>query len=249
MNEHEKSREELLQEIDALQEKIARLEGATSAGDPDSGLDPESMFRTLADAAPIGILILQGTEFAYANSALAGLTGLAPEEFRTRAFWDLIHPDQRQLIRQRAVARQAGEPVPEGYEVKFLNAAGEPRWAQFRGTSITYHGRPATLGFVQDITERKKADEELAASEAKYRTVVESAGEAIFTCDRKGVFLYMNRVAARHLGGLPQDYVGKTQWEVFPKWLADRQMGQVRRVFDTGQGFAGEAMVVSRGRP
>ncbi|MHC4913841.1 MAG: PAS domain-containing protein, partial [Planctomycetota bacterium] len=91
-------------------------------------------------------------------------------------------------------------------------------------------------------------DEELAASEAKYRTVVESAGEAIFTCDRKGVFLYMNRVAARHLGGLPQDFVGKTQWEVFPKWLADRQMGQVRRVFDTGQGFAGEAMVVVQGQ-
>ncbi len=91
---------------------------------------------------------------------------------------------------------------------------------------------------VSDITERKRAEARLNESEQRYRTLVESAGETIATIDRSGVFLFMNGIGARRLGGKPEDYVGKTMWDLFPREIADRQMTDVRHVIDTGRGIS-----------
>jgi PAS domain S-box-containing protein len=87
-----------------------------------------------------------------------------------------------------------------------------------------------------DIAERKQLERKLQESEARYRTVVESAGEAMAVVDVHGVFQFMNGTAARALGGRPEDFVGKSMPELFPPEIADRQMRTVRRVIETVQG-------------
>jgi len=92
------------------------------------------------------------------------------------------------------------------------------------------------LGIFWDITEQKRLERALSESEEKYRTLVESAGETIVTVDRDGVYLFMNKTGAERLGGKPEDYIGKTIWDAFPREIADRQMAIVRGVIDTGKG-------------
>jgi PAS domain S-box-containing protein len=87
-----------------------------------------------------------------------------------------------------------------------------------------------------DITERKSLELKLRESEQRYRTVVETAGETIAIVDAQGVFQFMNRTAGRRMGGQPADFVGKTMWELFPKDIADRQMGTIRKVIQTMTG-------------
>jgi two-component system C4-dicarboxylate transport sensor histidine kinase DctB len=70
-----------------------------------------------------------------------------------------------------------------------------------------------------------------------YRTLVESAGETIAMVDRSGTFLFMNKTAASRLGGTPDAYAGKSMWDLFPKAIADRQAGSVRKVIDTSKGL------------
>jgi PAS domain S-box-containing protein len=92
------------------------------------------------------------------------------------------------------------------------------------------------IGTNIDITDRKKTDEALRENEEKYRTLVESAGETIATVDENGLFLFMNKIAAKRLGGKPEDYIGKTMWDIFPKEIADYQAGDIRTVINNGQG-------------
>jgi PAS domain S-box-containing protein len=87
-----------------------------------------------------------------------------------------------------------------------------------------------------DITERKRLEEKLRASEQRYRTVVETAGEVIAVVDEQGVFRFMNSTAGKRLGGAPADFIGRSMWELFPREAAARQMDHIATVIRTGQG-------------
>ena len=62
-----------------------------------------------------------------------------------------------------------GEPV-EDYSFRVITKEGKVLWVELRGVVIEWEGRPATLNFVSNITERKLAEEALQESEEKYRT-------------------------------------------------------------------------------
>lgn len=90
-----------------------------------------------------------------------------------------------------------------------------------------YIGR---IWYFRDITDFKKAEEALKNSEEKYKALVEGAGETIAVVDNNGVFLFMNTIAARRLGGETDDYIGKTMWDLFPENIADQQIAAIREV-------------------
>jgi len=64
---------------------------------------------------------------------------------------------------------------------------------------ISWEDRPAVLCFMNDITERKHAEEALRQSEAKYRTVLDEIGDAYFEVDLRGTFTFVNDQMTRHL--------------------------------------------------
>jgi PAS domain S-box-containing protein len=98
-------------------------------------------------------------------------------------------------------------------------------------------GKVASVAiFAKDVTEHKQLEQKLRESEERYRTVVETAGETIVVVDAQGVFQFLNATAGRRLGGPPADFIGKTMWELFPKDIADRQVGTIRRVIQTQVG-------------
>ena len=105
----------------------------------------------------------------------------------------------------------------------------------------------AVIEMIEDITQRKRAEEALRHSEEKYRTLVENAGEAITMIDRDGRFLLMNTIAAQRLGGKPDDFVGKTMWDAFPEMVAERQMSSIAKVIETGKGSVEERITVLQG--
>jgi len=122
--------------------------------------ESESRFREIAETAAALIFLYRGDQFIYANPFMLTLTGYTKEELYATKFWEIVHPDFRETVRERGMARQRGETVPRRYEVKILKKNGEECWLDFSSGSIMIDGKPAALGTALDITRRKRAEEE-----------------------------------------------------------------------------------------
>jgi len=142
-------------------------------------------------------------------------------------------PDVIQQFRQVAEGNSIS-----GREVEILRKDGSVALIELNSAPIRDGDKIiGAQASARDITERRRVENALRESEGKYRTLVESAGETITSVDKNGVFLFMNTTGAERLGGTPEDYIGKKMWDLFPKDIADRQMGSVRRVINTGKGI------------
>ena len=91
------------------------------------------------------------------------------------------------------------------------------------------------LGVNGDIAERKRVEESLRESEARYRALAESTRDIIFILDRQGTLLYANQAAAQCIGIPAGDIVGKRQMDLFPPEMARSQIEKTGRVFATGE--------------
>jgi PAS domain S-box-containing protein len=90
-------------------------------------------------------------------------------------------------------------------------------------------------GFIVNITDRKRAEETLRESEARYRTLVENIPQGIFMKDHNYKWVSINENFARSLGVSPNDVVGKVDRDLFPAEIADKYHADDIRVLEKGQ--------------
>ena len=86
-----------------------------------------------------------------------------------------------------------------------------------------------------EINERRKVEEELRQSENKYRVLIENLPQKIFLKDKNSVYISCNENYARDLGINPQGIAGKTDYDFFPKELADRYRVDDKRIMESGK--------------
>lgn len=146
----------------------------------------EAKFRSLAETASCGIMIYQGDKIRYVNPAAEVLTGYGREELLTMNFCHLAAPGSRELLRERGLAPLRGEPVPARFEVKITTKSGEERWLDLTVGIIEYEGKPAGLGTAFDITDRKKAEENLVRSLSLLTATLESTEDGILVVNAEG---------------------------------------------------------------
>ncbi len=207
----------ILEVLGVAQMEDSRVIGVTGYGrditehkqDEEALRESEERFRALAQSTSTAIFVYSGEKFIYANRATEELTGYSASELLNVRFWDVVHPDFQEMVRQRGLARQRGEDVPSRYEFKIVRKDGEERWIDFTAGKIDWHGQPAAIGSAVDITERKQAEEALRASEERFRAYIERASDYIFSLDPQGRFTFVNQAMCLALGYHPGELLGQ----------------------------------------
>ena len=147
-------------------------------------MDTEVRSRQLIEHIPAVVYIESpegDPERFYISPQVEAIFGYAPDVWRwTPDFWlDRVHPDDRAGV-EREDEHSNAERTPFSVEYRFLAADGEWRWVHDEATFLDdAAGEGFWQGFLLDVTERKRVEEQLRHAEEKFRTIVEQT-EAIF---------------------------------------------------------------------
>jgi PAS domain S-box-containing protein len=133
--------------------------------------ESETKFRALAETVPASICFQLGRRVLYANSAASALTGYSAEELQAVDFMDIVHPRFRDLVRDAEQRAERGVDSSSRHEIQIVTKSGEPRWLEFMVGSIEYAGQRAVLRTAFDVTERKRAESEMARLLEENRTL------------------------------------------------------------------------------
>jgi len=131
MSESSKIIDDLQNENDHLRERLDELESQQL-----DLREMETAFINLTETIPASIHVLQGNHFCYVNSFFSQMTGYSKEECLKINFWDLVHPDYRDVIRERAWARQRGEKVVPVREFKIIAKSGRELWVDHAARNL-----------------------------------------------------------------------------------------------------------------
>jgi PAS domain S-box-containing protein len=175
----------------------------------------ESRFRTLAETAGAGIFIIKQMKFAYVNPYFMKKTGFSREDLAAMDFWDIVHPDFQELVKDRYKDRLVGKDVANEYEFKYVRKDESVGWVSMNVGMTDFEGGPALIGTLFDITERKLAEDELAGEKELLSVTMASIGDGVVSTDTEGMIISINPVALAFTGLSADAAVGTNLDDVF----------------------------------
>jgi PAS domain S-box-containing protein len=130
--------------------------------------ESEERFRCLVEQSIAGLYVVQDDRIAYANARFAEIFGFASPEDVMRRPWDaIVAPEDRELVASMISLRLSGESPRARYSFRGLRRDGSRIEVGADGALATYRDRPAIVGLLQDISERKEAERRIADYVAK----------------------------------------------------------------------------------
>ena len=127
----------------------------------------------------------------------------------------------------------------EVYTWEFRNTVTD-RWFLIKDRAMEWHdGRIVRLEIATDITERKQAEERLRESEEKFRAIVETTSEWIWSCDTRGVHTYSNNSIRDMLGYEPEEMIGRSAFDLIHPDDVPRAALHIKDALADRQGWSG----------
>ncbi|MBA7664565.1 Adaptive-response sensory-kinase SasA [subsurface metagenome] len=166
MKDEQKTKQQLVAELAGMRQRVAKLEELeTERKRVEEVLrESEAKYSALVENSRDGIVILQDGVMKFVNTASLEIVGYTPEELLGIDFLKVVTPEDREMVMKRYADRMAGKEVPSIYEMALIRKDGITVPVEVNATFINYEGRPADLVVIRDITERKRAEEELRRS-------------------------------------------------------------------------------------
>ncbi len=187
---------ELRQTNQALRAEIAELNKTK-----EHLKESENRYRAVFDSMITGIVIVEeDTTISFVNAEFEKLVGCSRKEIEGRKSWMefAAKEDISRMLLQHHLRRVDNNAAEKHYEFRLIDSEGD-----IKNTFLSIDMIPGTKKSVAsflDITERRRAEEALAVSEKKYRTIYENTTLGIFETTRAGKVVHANHTFARMFG-------------------------------------------------
>jgi PAS domain S-box-containing protein len=189
----------------------------------------EEKFNKAFRSSPVAMSISDHTTRYYLdiNDAFARMTGYNREELVGHTARDFnLWVDLQERGRVMQLMEQQG--FVHGCEVRFQNRAEEIRVALLSLEKVELKGAACLLTTIQDITERRRAEDALRESEDRFRSLVHNSQDIITVHDRNLIVTYESPSVSRVLGYEAGYLIGKTPLDFVPV----EDLPEVRRIFE-----------------
>ncbi len=150
---HEATRGDMAVALRRLEEEITERRRAEEALRTS-----EEKYRLLIQNSNDAIFIAQDGVIKFPNLKTEKLLEYSADELANIPFVNHIHPDDRAMVVENHTKRLKGESLPSTYAFRARNKSGEEVWSEINTVRILWEGRPATLNFVRDISEKKRLE-------------------------------------------------------------------------------------------
>ena len=199
----------------------------------------EENYRTTFDRAPVGIMhSTADRRILKVNNKLCEILGYTQEELLTKTTADLLPAEYRNTERPLFFEQILSGTMQEySSQRPFLRKDGALIWVK-RHVSLVRDSSGEPLYFlrvIEDISEQKRMEDQLAQDRQLLRTVIDAMPDRIFVKDSKGRFLLQN-TANLKVRGLErhEDIVGKTVFDIYPRELAEQRDTEDRAIIESG---------------
>ncbi len=213
--------------------------------------ESEERYRAVWENSPVGICLTDRDGiYQYVNPAYCEIYGYAQDELVGRPFYEAISNDSGGKLIRESHNRifESGDPIPLR-ETEFIRHNGKRVWIEYKADFVRKNGIPVYLVSMNvDVSERKRAEMAFKASEEKYRLLLENAVESIISVEESGKIFLVNMTAAKYLGGNPDDFIGRTIRDIFPKKTADTRMKAINQAIKQSSAIIREEAIEIKGK-
>jgi len=132
----------------------------------------EEKYRILVENASQAIVVVQDGFLKFVNPKTLELSGYTEEELKLRYFLEIVAVEDRDVIASHYLRKLSNEIISEINPVRMKCKNGEIKWVELNVAAISWQGKPAVLNFLNDITERRLAEEKVRSSYEKLKNAM-----------------------------------------------------------------------------
>ena len=132
----------------------------------------EEKYRVVIENAKEAIIVTQDMKVVFVNHAGVDMVKYSEKKLTPQSMIDFIHPDDRNMVVDHHIRRLKGEELQSVYPFRLVSRDGTVKWVELSAIFIKWEERPATLNFLNDITERKQTEEKLLLTLESLRKAV-----------------------------------------------------------------------------
>ncbi|MCJ7546797.1 MAG: PAS domain S-box protein [Deltaproteobacteria bacterium] len=164
----------------------------------------------------------------YVAPRIEAVGGYTTSELIGRPFFDFVYEEDIPFMRNKFKQDLSGHAEPREYRA--VTKAGDMRWVRvFSRPSFKERRVIGLRGVMTDITDRKRAEEQVRESQQRFQNLVETLSDWIWEVDQNGIYTYASPKVRDLLGYKPEEVLGKTPFDLMPPGEAAR----VKDIFES----------------